>query len=196
MLILPSDPNFQVHRNAVFPVVLVLFEDAPRMQYVIPWEKKPGRVSVSECQLPNLSLLWLGVTELSDDFPERRGKQPVSYIKHKNLTKVVIMKIKTNQSVSWQDCGCNYPFYKCGKDSFYLFLFVCRFTNACFLAVSELCKDTLRTHCTIIWKDDSRVFCECWLTYMLLPWLGESVLPDDFLPRSGKQPVSFRKLKN
>lgn len=36
VLILPSDPNFQVHRNAVFHVVLVLFEDAPRMQYVIP----------------------------------------------------------------------------------------------------------------------------------------------------------------
>jgi len=74
VLILPSDPNFQVHRNAVFPVVLVLFEDAPRMQYVIPWEKKPGGVSVSECRLPNLSLLWLGVTELSDDFPVKAGQ--------------------------------------------------------------------------------------------------------------------------
>lgn len=159
-------------------------------------KKKLGGVSVSECWLPNLLLLWLGVTELSDDFPARRGKQPVSYIKLENLTKVVIMKRKMNQSFSWQVCGCNYPFCKCGKDSFSLFLLVCRFTNACFLAFSELCEDIHRTHCTIMWKDDSTVFCECWLTYMLLPWLGESVLSDDFLPRSGKQPVSFRKLKN
>ena len=196
MLILPSDPNSQVHRNAVFPVVSVLFEDAPRTQHVIPWEKKLGGVSVSECWLPNLLLLWLGVTELTDDFPARRGKQPVSYIKLENLTKVVIMKRKMNQSFSWQVCGCNYPFCKCGKDSFSLFLLVCRFTNACFLAFSELCEDIHRTHCTIMWKDVSTMFCECWRTYMLLPWLGESVLSDDFLPRSGKQPVSFRKLKN
>ena len=35
----------------------------------------------------------------------------------------------------------------------------------------------------------------CWLPCLLLPWLCETVISDDFPAWSGKQPVSFRKLK-
>ena len=40
-----------------------------------------------------------------------------------------------------------------------------------------------------------RVFCECWLPYLLLPWLTETVFSNDFSARSGKKPVSLVKLK-
>ena len=33
-----------------------------------------------------------------------------------------------------------------------------------------------------------KVFCECWVSYLLLLWLGEAVISDDFPARSGKQP--------
>ena len=33
-----------------------------------------------------------------------------------------------------------------------------------------------------------KLFCECWMSYLLLPWLGEAVISDDFPARSGKQP--------
>ena len=39
------------------------------------------------------------------------------------------------------------------------------------------------------------MFCECWLSYLYSPMLGETVLSDDFLGRSCKQPDAFRKLK-
>ena len=36
-------------------------------------------------------------------------------------------------------------------------------------------------------------FCECWLPYLLLVWLDETVLSDDFTSRSGKHPIYFIK---
>ena len=62
-----------------------------------------------------------------------------------------------------------------------------RFTDTCFLAVSELCKDTARTHCTIPWKKrcHCRVFCECWLPYWLLLWLDETTVK--WLPSKKRQ---------
>ena len=40
-----------------------------------------------------------------------------------------------------------------------------------------------------------KLFCECWMSYLLLPWLGETVLSDNFPAISFKQAVSFRKHK-
>ena len=43
-------------------------------------------------------------------------------------------------------------------------------------------------------KSQKSLFFECWLPYLLFNWLGDFVFSDDFPARSGKQPVSFRKL--
>jgi len=44
-------------------------------------------------------------------------------------------------------------------------------------------------------RGEGRDFCVCWLPYLLLPWIGKTLLSDDFPKRSGKQPLSFRRLK-
>ena len=43
-------------------------------------------------------------------------------------------------------------------------------------------------------KSVRRVFCECWLLYLFLQWLGESVLSVGFPAWSQKHPFYFRKL--
>ena len=67
--------------------------------------------------------------------------------------------------------GCNYRASAGGKYCFYHKGTIPRFTKACFLAVSELYKDTGRTHCTvpIEIRCQGRVFFKCWLPN-LLPW--------------------------
>lgn len=66
-----------------------------------------------------------------------------------------------------------------------------------FLVPSSV-KDTLRTHCSTSIKKRcfGRVFFECWLPYLLVPWLDQkTVMSDKFPAKDGKQPVSFKKLK-
>jgi len=42
-----------------------------------------------------------------------------------------------------------------------------------------------------------RVFFECWLPYLLLPWLGQkTVMSDKFSAKGSKQPISFKKLRS
>lgn len=81
-----------------------------------------------------------------------------------------------------------------GKYCFYCQVRISRFTNTCFAAVSELCKDKPRTHRTVPWEKRSGESV-LWLlsAQLLLPRLGGTVFSDDFPGRSGKQAVSFRK---
>ena len=62
-------------------------------------EKRCFRRVFFECWLPYLLLPWLGETVLSDNFPARSFKQAVSFIKHKYVTKIVVMKRKINQYI-------------------------------------------------------------------------------------------------
>ena len=81
------------------------------------------------------------------------------------------IKRKMNQCGFQAGWGCNYRASAGGKYCFYHKGTIPRFTKACFLAVSELYKDTGRTHCTvpIEIRCQGRVFFKCWLTN-LLPW--------------------------
>ena len=59
----------------------------------------------------------------------------------------------------------------------------------------------VKTHLgnTVLFHDKTRqgtVFFETWLPYLLLLWLSEPELSNDFPARSVKQPVSFRKFKD
>ena len=83
------------------------------------------------------------------------------------------------------------------KYCFYRQVWIPRFTNTCFTADSELCKDKPRTHRTIPWEKRSGESV-LWLlsAQLLLPRLDGTVFSDDFPARSGKQAVSFRKDKH
>ena len=131
---------------------------------------------------------------ISWDFPARRRKQPITFRKLKYLIKAVVMKSRVFFLQIW---GFNNPASKGGKYCFYPKGPIPRFTKSCFLVASELCKDIPSTHCTSLYekKGQGRVFCACWLTYLQLTWLGETVVSDDFPAWSGKQPVFSRKLK-
>lgn len=68
----------------------------------------------------------------------------------------VCMKRKMNQGILYQYWGCNFPAFTGGKYCFCQWSSMPRFRKTWSSAVSELCKDTTRTHCTIPWEKRSR----------------------------------------
>ena len=83
----------------------------------------------------------------------------------------------------WQVWGCNYPAYTGGNYCFYHHAQVPRFRKSSLLQFQRFVK-TLLGH-TVLFSEkrgQSKVFCRYWLPYMLLFWLGESVLSDDTHP--------------
>ena len=65
--------------------------------------------------------------------------------------------------------------------------------------VSWLLQSCVKTHVAytvpLYMRKKVTEHCECWLTYLSLTWLGETVVSDDFPAWSSKQPVFSRKLK-
>ena len=92
----------------------------------------------------------LGKSVLSDDFPVRQsGKLSVSFRKLMCLTKAVaVMK----RIMNWRIHHCNNPVFTGEKYCFLHPTPIPTLPDTCFLAVSELCKDTPRIHWTIPWE--------------------------------------------
>ena len=86
--------------------------------------------------------------------PIKKWTHPVSFIKHKNLSiAVVVMKEKINHCPLFQVSCWNYSGFTVGKYFFCPDSPIPMFTKACFLAATELYKDTPRIHCTILWEN-------------------------------------------
>ena len=99
----------------------------------------------------------------------------------------MLWREKRTKLFSWKFYGCKYPAFSRGKYFFCHQVPIPRITKTCSPDVSELCKDMARTPCPIPWKrGQGRVHCECWLPHLLLPWLGETVMSNDFPARSEK----------
>lgn len=144
--------------------------------HVKAFYEKRGQVRVyCECWLSYLFLLCLGDSVLSEVFPERSGKQPLSFRKLKYLTKiVVVMKRKMKQCVFLAGLDWNYPYSTGGKFCFWHYMTIHKFTKTCFPARSEWCEITRRTHCTIPWEVRSeKSILWCWLPFLLLIWSAE-----------------------
>ena len=155
--------------------------------HTVPCHEKKGQGRVFfGFRMPFLLWLRLGETVLSDDFPSRSGKQP-DFQKTQQLDKS----------------------YCCTKDKWISMFFsqveagiiqLPQVKSIAFTIITQLpgsqkpiswlfqsCKDTLRTPIPFHEKRcQGRVFCEYWLLYLLLPWIGETLLSDDFPARSGK----------
>ena len=107
-----------------------------------------------------------------------------------------LMKRKMNQCVFLAGLQLQLSRFKRGKSYFGISpqlsvspkLVSLQFPNC----VKTLLGNTMPFHGKIY---QGRVFWECWLPYLLLPWLFETVLSDDFPTTNGKEPVSFRPLK-
>lgn len=121
-------------------------------------------------------------------FPASSGKQPISLencLENSNIDQSWCFNEEKNETLfSWQVWACNHPAFTGGK---YCLLHQApnpRFTKTWFLTVSELSKYTLGYNVLFHEKRcQGRVFCERWLPYLLLPWLGETVLSDEFWQR-------------
>ena len=119
---------------------------------------------------------WLGEILPSDDFPAKSWKHAFYFRKLNIVNKEVVMKRKMKNyvflaSLRLQLCGLYWgKYFFCHKFP------VPRFTKSCFPVVSELCKDLIGYTVPFHEKTGQRrVFCECWLPYLLLPWLGTAV---------------------
>ena len=82
----------------------------------------------------------------------RSGKKPVTSRKLKNLTKTVVMKIKMNQCAFLIGLRLQLSSFPRWKMLLLLQGPKSHAHKVCLLAVSELCKDTPRTHGTILWE--------------------------------------------
>lgn len=120
--------------------------------HIVPFHEKRGQGRVlCEGWLPYLLLPWIRETILFE-FPARSSKQPICLRKLKYMNKVVfLMRRKISQCAFMADLRVY--LFSFHRENILVFLSgpFPRFRNACLLAVSELCKDTARTHCTILW---------------------------------------------
>ena len=91
-----SGPNAQAHKNMFLCIFRVV---KTHLWNTVLFHDKRGQGTVfSETWLPYLLLPWLSEPALSNDFPARSVKQPVSFRKFKDLTKAaVVNKRKMNQ---------------------------------------------------------------------------------------------------
>ena len=107
--------------------------------HTVPCHEKKGQGRVFfGFRMSFLLWLWLGETELSDDFPSRSGKQP-DFQKTQQLDKsYCCTKDKWISMFFSQVWGWNYPASTGEKYSFYHNNPITRNTKAYFLAVSEL----------------------------------------------------------
>ena len=138
---------------------------------------------------------------MSDKFPGSSGEQPLSLekcLENSNIDQSWCFnkEKKWNSVFSWQVWVCNHPVFTGKKYCLFHPAPNPRLTKTWFLGVSELSKCTLG-HSVLFHERRCQggVLCECWLPYLLLPWLGETVLSDNFPARSYKQAVSLRKHK-
>ena len=69
---------------------------------------------------------------------------------------VALMKWKNESVFFWKVWICNYSAFTGGKYFFFHQAPIPRFTKIIFPTVSELCKDTLRTHCSYSIRNDPR----------------------------------------
>ena len=188
--LLPSGSQKHVSLRFQSSVKTLLWNDVPFLE-----KRRQGTVFYG-CWLPYLLLLWLGEILLSDDFPAKSWKHAFYFRKLNIVNKAVVMKRKMKYvflaSLRLQLCSLYWEkYFFCHKFP------VPRFTKSCFPVVSELCKDLIGYTVPFYEKTGQRrVFCECWLPYLLLPWLGDSVQSDSLPTRSGKQHVYSGKLKN
>ena len=92
--------------------------------------------------------------------------------------------------------GCHYPPFTV-RNTFCHPATILRFTKHVFLTFQSFVMANLRTSVPFHEKSgQGRVFFECCLPYLLLPWSGEVVASDVLPERSRKRHVSFRKPRN
>lgn len=124
-------------------------------------------------------LIWLGET-VSDDFTAISGKKPVTFGKLKYLTIFLAAMKRKNEAVFFEGgVGLWLQLFSFHREKILCF----RFTGSLLHfspAFLQFCKDTPKTHCIIPWKE-VRGSCFWVLTAIpVVPWLGETVLSDDF----------------
>ena len=142
-------------------------------------------------------LSCLGENVLSDDFRVKSEKEPFPSRKLKYLTKVVVlMKRKMDQCVVSGSFEAG--IIQISQRENTSFAIRPQFSGSQMhvsLQIQRCVKPHLG-HCTIQWENVSGDSVLCFLPYLLLPWLGDSVQSDSLPTRSGKQHVSSGKLKN
>ena len=177
-----------------FPAVSELHKDTPMTRCTIPLEKMSGR-----------SVLWLLTTKPVVTLVRwnctvrwlisRKWQAACRFQKTQKL--LLEWGDKWISVFFWQVWWWNYPAFATGKN------FLCyqapmpRLTKYMFLCIFRVVKTHLGN--TVLFHDKTRqrtVFFETWLPYLLLLWLSEPELSNDFPARSVKQPVSFRKFKD
>ena len=122
-----------------------------------------------------------GKTELSEDFPARKGKLRVSLRKQKYL----MNKEGKNAPVCFfhQVGDCKYSWFFVWWKCCFLFRHRVLGSEKPFPTGVEMCKDTPRLYWTIhsLRKHSGRSILWVLLPYLLLPWVGEITLSDDFV---------------
>lgn len=96
----------------------------------------------------------------------------------------------------WQVWTCNYHIF-IGENTAFSFRSQFQGSQKHVSLPIQSCVRTYLGH-TIPFREkrsQGTVFCECWLPHLLLPWLGETVMSNDFPARSEKWSVSLKKLK-
>jgi len=168
--LLPSGSEKHVSLHFQSSVKTLLWNDVPFLE-----KRRQGTVFYG-CWPPYLLLLWLGEILWSDDFPAKSWRHAFYFRKLNMVNKAVVMKRKMKKYVFLASLRLQLCSLYWGKYFFCHKFPVPRFTKSCFPVISELCKDLIGYTVPFHEKTGQRrVFCECWLPYLLLPWLGTAV---------------------
>ena len=168
--LLPSGSQKHVSLHFQSSVKTLLWNDVPFLE-----KRRQGTVFYG-CWPPYLLLLWLGEILWSDDFPAKSWRHAFYFRKLNMVNKAVVMKRKMKKYVFLASLRLQLCSLYWGKYFFCHKFPVPRFTKSCFPVISELCKDLIGYTVPFHEKTGQRrVFCECWLPYLLLPWLGTAV---------------------